>query len=431
MSGEVYEPTQLIVDNLVLQGVEANLVPANAVSKAYVDSHISSAVSALVNAAPATLDTLKEIATALNNDANLATTLANSIGSEATARIAGDATLLADINKKVTDVGNWAGNLVHVEQVARIAADADESKRAMAAESKEATDRAFVDAGLQSQITALSGSSASSVSSLQTQITAEVSARTSQDSTLRADFNEGDRMINERLDTLSMSLENETTDRSVVDMELSTKCENLVTSIFNEKAERKSEDVLIHASIVTVNENLASESIERANADAGLQSQINALSGSSGSSVSSLQSQIETEVTARRGADTDLRAYVDSNHFAESNARITENGVIHQRISDEIINREDAVYRVSDTLVQTSSALNMRCDGLDGSVAALGDNKFNISGGSLSGDVKLVDSYLNFGDSWRVKASGDGLRIVFEHLKAGVWRTALPFICSA
>jgi len=428
---EVYEPVQLIVDNLVLQGVEANLVPTNAVSKAYVDSHISSAVSALVNAAPATLDTLKEIATALGNDANLASSLTNSIGAEATARIAADATLLADINKKVTDVGNWAGNLVHVEQVARIAGDADESKRAMAAESKEATDRATADAGLQSQITALSGSSASSVSSLQTQITAEVSARTSQDSTLRADFNEGDRMINERLDTLSMSLENETTDRSVVDMELSTKCENLVTSIFNEKAERKSEDVLIRASIVTVNEDLASESIERANADAGLQSQINALSGSSGSSVSSLQSQIETEVTARSGADTDLRAYVNSNHFAESNARITENGVIHQRISDEIIYREDAVYRVSDTLVQVSSALNMRCDGLDSSVAALGNNKFNISGGSLSGDVKLVDSYLNFGDSWRVKASGDGLRIVFEHLKNGVWRTALPFICSA
>ena len=87
MSVEVYEPVQLIVDNLVLQGTEANLVSTNAVSKAYVDSHISSAVSALVNSAPATLDTLEEIATALNNDANLATTLTNSTGSEATARM--------------------------------------------------------------------------------------------------------------------------------------------------------------------------------------------------------------------------------------------------------------------------------------------------------------------------------------------------------
>ena len=33
---EVYEPVQLIVDNLVLSGLEANIASANAVSKAYV-----------------------------------------------------------------------------------------------------------------------------------------------------------------------------------------------------------------------------------------------------------------------------------------------------------------------------------------------------------------------------------------------------------
>ena len=200
----------------------------------------------------------------------------------------------------------------------------------MTAESKEATDRATADAGLQSQITALSGSSGTSVSTLQAQITAEVSARSSGDSILRTDFNEGDRLINEHLSTLSMNLENEGTSRNDADVELSTRCDNFVTSIFNEKLERKSEDVLIRASIVAVNEDLASESVERASA-----------------------------------------------------------------------------------------------------VTALQSTKFNKSGGSVSGDVKLVDSFLNFGDSWRVKASGDGLRIVFEHLKNGVWRVALPFICSA
>ena len=329
MSVEVYEPVQLIVDNLVLQGTEANLVSTNAVSKAYVDSHISSAVSALVDSAPATLDTLKEIATALGNDANLASTLANSIGSEATARIAGDASLLTQINTKVTDVGNWAGNLVHVEQVARIAGDLDESKRAMTAESKEATDRATADAGLQSQITALSGSSGTSVSTLQAQITAEVSARSSGDSILRTDFNEGDRLINEQLSTLSMNLENEGTSRNDADVELSTRCDNLVTSVFNEKAERKSEDVLIRASIVAVNEDLASESVERASA-----------------------------------------------------------------------------------------------------VSALQSSKFDKAGGVISGDVQL-SSYLKFSDFWRVSCSNVGSKILFQHKKAdGIWRTALPFICS-
>ena len=329
MSVEVYEPVQLVVDNLVLQGTEANLVPENAVSKAYVDSHISSSISALVNGAGASLDTLREIGLALNNDANLATTLTNSISAEATARVAGDATLLTQINTKVTDVGNWAGNLVHVEQVARIAGDLDESKRAMTAESKEATDRATADASLQSQITALSGSSGASVSTLQAQITAEVSARSSGDSILRTDFNEGDRLINEQLSTLSMNLENEGTSRNDADVELSTRCDNLVTSVFNEKAERKSEDVLIRASIVAVNEDLVAESLER------------------GSAVSALQS-----------------------------------------------------------------------------------SKFNKSGGSLSGEVTL-DSYLNFGTNWRVKASADGSKIIFQHKKSdGVWRNAIPFIAS-
>ena len=77
MCVQVYEPVQLIVDNLVLQGFEVNLVATNVVSKAYVDSHITSAVSALVGSAPAILDTLPEIS--IRNDANLATTLANSI----------------------------------------------------------------------------------------------------------------------------------------------------------------------------------------------------------------------------------------------------------------------------------------------------------------------------------------------------------------
>ena len=98
MSVEVYEPVQLIVDNLVLQGLEANLVSTNAVSKSYVDNHISSAVSALVASAPGTLNTLNEIALALGNDANLATTLANSISSEANTRALADAGLQTQIN---------------------------------------------------------------------------------------------------------------------------------------------------------------------------------------------------------------------------------------------------------------------------------------------------------------------------------------------
>jgi hypothetical protein len=67
---------------------------------------------------------------------------------------------------------------------------------------------------------------------------------------------------------------------------------------------------------------------------------------------------------------------------------------------------------------------------LDNKITALEDNKFNKAGGSLSGEVTL-DSYLNFGTNWRVKASADGSKIIFQHKKAdGVWRNAIPFIAS-
>ena len=57
-------------------------------------------------------------------------------------------------------------------------------------------------------------------------------------------------------------------------------------------------------------------------------------------------------------------------------------------------------------------------------------NKANLSGAVFSGDVQLSDSYLQFGSNWRVKGSADGSRLVFEHLRNNVWKTAVPFISS-
>ena len=45
-------------------------------------ANLSTALANLVDSAPATLDTLKELATALNNDPNFATTITNLIGAK-------------------------------------------------------------------------------------------------------------------------------------------------------------------------------------------------------------------------------------------------------------------------------------------------------------------------------------------------------------
>ena len=55
------------------------LVVADAATRAYVDTEVAAAVAALVDSAPATLDTLNELAAAINDDANAFTTLQNAI----------------------------------------------------------------------------------------------------------------------------------------------------------------------------------------------------------------------------------------------------------------------------------------------------------------------------------------------------------------
>jgi hypothetical protein len=89
------EYASLEVEKVVLHPIGT---PASddAVSKSYVDLHVSSEIALLVDSAPGVLNTLKEIASALGNDANLAVTLANSISAETTART------LADIAQQFT-----------------------------------------------------------------------------------------------------------------------------------------------------------------------------------------------------------------------------------------------------------------------------------------------------------------------------------------
>ena len=56
--------------------------------------------------------------------------------------------------------------------------------------------------------------------------------------------------------------------------------------------------------------------------------------------------------------------------------------------------------------------------------------KADLSGATFTGDVQMADSYLQFGPKWRVKASANGQRLVFEYKRDQVWKTAIPFITS-
>lgn len=71
--------------NTLLNGKadKATTLSGYGITDAYTKAQVENKISELVNSAPETLDTLNELATALGNDPNFATTIANQIGSKA------------------------------------------------------------------------------------------------------------------------------------------------------------------------------------------------------------------------------------------------------------------------------------------------------------------------------------------------------------
>lgn len=84
---------------------------------ATIESMVDTKISGLVNSAPETLDTLKELSDALGNDPNFATTIANQIGSKANSvhsHVVSDITDFPTIPTKVSDLTNDSGYITSV-----------------------------------------------------------------------------------------------------------------------------------------------------------------------------------------------------------------------------------------------------------------------------------------------------------------------------
>lgn len=73
--------SDLAVNSIELNKDYTTFATKDAVSKQYVDTAVDSKISALVDSAPAVLNTLKELSDALGSDPNFATTVASSVAS--------------------------------------------------------------------------------------------------------------------------------------------------------------------------------------------------------------------------------------------------------------------------------------------------------------------------------------------------------------
>lgn len=97
-----------------IEGLATETYVNNKVAGLATENYVNNKVAGIVNSAPETLDTLNELASALGNDPNFATTISNQIGTKVpqTRKINGK-TLTSDITLSAADVGATTENYVN------------------------------------------------------------------------------------------------------------------------------------------------------------------------------------------------------------------------------------------------------------------------------------------------------------------------------
>jgi hypothetical protein len=178
----------------------------------------------------------------------------------------------------------------------------------------------------------------------------------------------------------------------------STLALDILTKIGDEKKDRETADAVLTAAIST-------EAFDRQNEIIRIEQNYQSADTLASGRIDNLSMGLESEISARNTGDFVLNDRIDT---------------LSLGLENELASRS-----YGDAL------LNGRVDTVSMAVEGLQDSKASKTGATFTGDVKLEDAYLNFGESWRVKASGDGSKILFQHKKAdNIWRTAVPFICS-
>ncbi|MSO37457.1 MAG: hypothetical protein EXQ69_04310 [Acidimicrobiia bacterium] len=248
-------------------------------NKAYVDAQ----VAAVVNSAPAVLDTLRELAAAIGDDASFATTMATSlsdmstalnasIAAEQVARSAADSTLTTNLNAEIS---------------ARGAAVTAEASARSTADSTEATVRSAADAALDAAISAEAASRAAADTALTADLDAEITARGAAVTAEASSRSSADTALGTRIDseatsrasadtTLQANLDSETASRSAADSTEQTARiagdTALTTGLNSEIARAGAEELRLSGLI-------SSETLARISGDSDLDSRIDLIEG--------------------------------------------------------------------------------------------------------------------------------------------------------
>lgn len=316
------------------------------------EADLQAAIEKIIGEAPEVLDTLKEIADALGNDPNFATTITKKLAAiteqlnqEITNRTEADAQVQANVDKEVSDrkeadTALEAKLKEYVDnEVDKITGNTDGIQASL---NKEIQDRKDADAALQAAITKEETDRKAADTALDTRVTANAT----------------------KIQELALSIQDAV---NTVKNELQAKIDALQTEVNANKANIQRNTDRLNDQITKEAEDYAelkgmvnAEAEARANADTNLKSQVDKVNIDLNTEVSKreagdtvLQQNIDREISDRTAADTLLDNKFTGLINTESTARANEDEKINARIDQEIKDRkagDDALSARIDTL---------------------------------------------------------------------------------
>ena len=380
------------------------------------EADVEVAIEKIIGSAPEVLDTLEEIAKALGDDPNFATTITKKLAAitekvnqEIEDRTAADTALQGNIDAEVaerkeadsalktelkeyvdaqTSIGDTALNVVKDNLAKEIQDRKDADATLQSNIDKEANDRKAADAThteniatLNQRVSDLALSIQDAINTVKNELTAQVNANTTAIATNAANIQKNSEAITAVTKTVGDNykevkdmINEEIVDRTNGDSNLSSRIDTTNIALGTEQAERKAADQILQV-------NLDKEVGDRKSADAALETaidgKIQTLTAEVGGQLGILTNKINEEIDNRSGADLllenkinslktestekvdELKTKVDANTTAinvEKERAIAKEDAIQANLNTAIANHKDEVNALTKDISDEANA---------------------------------------------------------------------------
>lgn len=360
------------------------------------EAEVEAAIEKIIGSAPEVLDTLEEIARALGDDPNFASTITKKLAAitekvnqeiedreaadvalqanitdEETARTEADAALKEELKEYVDNsaaTGDTALQVVKDNLAKEIQDRKDADAILQANIDKETVDRKEADkthtdniAALTRRVSDLALSMQDAINTVKNELTAQVNANTTAIATNQANITKNSEAITALNKTIADNykevkdmVNEEIVDRTNGDSNLSSRIDTTNIALGTETAERKAADQILQV-------NLDKEIGDRKSADTALEtkieSQISNLSQQTSSEITRVEGEVTQEVKDREAADKTLSDRIDSLETGstaglnEVKAKVEANTVAINTEKGRATARENAIQANLDTAI--------------------------------------------------------------------------------